>query len=269
VLKRYSNKITLSANARGIYSLDTIMGCKGGTKGNKYGCYSDCYAARYAIRYGYDFSDYVKRDFLNNDHFVDIFHQINRIDMPFVRVGTSGDPSEDWGHTIDILERLRDCKKEFALITKHWKPISDSDLERLKDIDICINTSVSALDDDSVTDNAIEQYERLKPYCKSVLRVVTCDFNTFNPVGFKMALKQDKLIEIDPNYIDTVFRVSKNNPLVKGLVINTTRANFLKSKSTVSKLNKKAYLGKCGTCPEMCGAEKRIRIPKQLKLRLI
>jgi len=264
--RKYNKKIALIKNGRGIYSLDTVMGCEGGMRDNEKGCYGDCYAASYAKRYGYDFSRYVRRDFESHSHFADIYHAINRVDMPFIRIGTSGDPSEDWRHTFDILEKLKDCKKEFVIITRHWKVISDSDLLRLADLNVCINTSVSALDSESVRENCLLQYERLKPYCKSVLRIVTCDFNTMNPVGFEKALIQDRLIDIDKNYIDTVFRPSKSNPLVKGLVINVEKIKFLGSGVLASKANKKTYFGKCGTCPEMCGADDRIYKPKQFKL---
>ena len=109
-------------------------------------------------------------------------------------------------------------------------------------------------------------HERLKPYCKSVLRVVSCDFNTMNPVGFEKALIQDELITIDSNYIDTVFRPSKNNPLVKGLVVNVDEHKFLGSKVLASRLSKKTYFGKCETCPEMCGASGRPEKQKQINL---
>jgi len=252
-MRSYSNKLTLSKNARGIYSLDTVMGCSSGTEKDSKGCYGDCYAARYARRYGYDFSNYVKREFINDKHIKSIERKINNIPMPFVRVGTSGDPSEEWQHTIDVLEKLKGCKKDFVIITKHWNNISESDLLRLGSLNLCINTSVSALDDNEVLDNALNQYERLKPFCKSVFRIVTCDFNTYNPVGFKKAKLQDELIAITPDYIDTIFRVSKSNPLVKSNVINIKEVKFLGKKCNISKLNKKAFFGKCDKCLEQCG----------------
>ena len=39
-------------------------------------------------------------------------------------MGNSGDPSEDWEHTIKILELLKDTNKEFVIITKHWNKLT-------------------------------------------------------------------------------------------------------------------------------------------------
>jgi hypothetical protein len=254
-MRRYSKNITLLKNSRGVHSLDTVMGCGSGTKDNKNGCYDDCYAAKGAARYGYDFSDYVLREFKDEKHIKSIVKKINKVDLPFIRVGTNGDPSEDWNHTLSILEKLAGCDKQVVIITKHWTNISDEYLLRLSDLNIVMNTSISALDDDEVLANALAQYERLKPFCKSMLRIVTCDFNTYNPAGFRLALKQDELIEIDENYIDTVFRPSKTNELVKWNVINTTEKRFLKNKVLVSKLNKRTYFGGCANCKDLCGAK--------------
>ena len=116
--KQYSPNIALIVNGRGVYSLDTIMGCEGGISRDEKGCYGDCYAAKSAKQYGYDFSKYVKRDFKDEAHFSEVFHAINRVEMPFIRIGSSGDPSGDWSHTLNVIERLKDCKKEFVLITE-------------------------------------------------------------------------------------------------------------------------------------------------------
>ena len=261
--KAYSPKIALIKNGRGVSSLDTIMGCSGGMTLGPKGCYDDCYAAKSAIQYGYDFSKFVRRDFVGAGHLKDILSQIRKVDLPFVRVGTSGDPSEDWEHTLRILDAVKGCNKDFVVITKHWNNLADRQLERLSSLNVVFNTSVSALDEDDSRENAIAQFHRLKPYCKSVLRVVTCDFNDFNPVGFVKAKIQDELIKIDENYIDTVFRPSKSNKLVKGNVINTSQTKFLGKKRIVSKSNKKTYFGGCANCPEMCGSDRYHQKQKQ------
>lgn len=268
-MKTYSEKLSLIKNGRGVWSLDTVMGCSYGMSLGKYGCYNDCYAARAAHRYGYDFSKPVNRVFLDKNHFEKIFHAINRCDMQFIRVGTSGDPSCDWRHTINILKAFRACKKEFVIITKHWETIPNDLLSDLAELDLTINTSVSALDADSDVDRCLIEYERLKNYCNSVLRVVTCDFNTYNPVGWKLATKQDKLIAITPDYLDTVFRPSINNELVVKKVINTSEHKFIKSKVLVSKLNSSTYLNKCGTCPDMCGAKKHTEQHPQKQYKIL
>ena len=54
-------------------------------------------------------------------------------------------------------------------------------------------------------------------------------------------------------FIDTVFRPSKNNKFITDGIINVKKMGFMKSKTLVSKFNKKAFLGKCENCLEMCG----------------
>jgi hypothetical protein len=251
-VREYKEEITLSRNARGIYSLDTVMGCASGTAKDSKGCYGDCYAARYSKKYGYDFSKIVIRKFRNQKHIESVVRKINKIDMPFVRIGTSGDPSEDWEHTVKILEMIKDCEKDIVIITKHWSKLTESQLDRIKGMNICINTSVSAMDDASVLENGLSEYKRIAPYCKSVLRVVTCDFNRANPEGDRMFKLQEAIVN-NYKYIDTVFRVSKNNPLVQSGIINIKEIKFLGKRCNVSKLNKKTFFGKCAKCPEMCG----------------
>lgn len=248
----YGHKITLSKNARGIYSIDPIMGCESGLLRNPKGCYGECYAAAYAKRYGYDFGKNVRRYFDSDAHASTIRHKINRIDMPFVRMGTSGDPSEDWSHTLYVLSKLYGIKKEIVIITKHWKNLTDSQLQTLSNHNVCINTSVSALDYSDTLENALEQYERIKPYCKSVLRVVSCEFNMENVKAKALNDIQEKLISVD-GYIDTVLRISKSNELVKDGIVKINDFKFLGKKITASKRNQDTYFGKCASCKEMCG----------------
>lgn len=182
--------------------------------------------------------------------------------MPFIRIGCSGDPSENWHHTISIIEQLRTQKqlslfdfkssKQIVIITRHWSKLTDQQCETLKKYNICINTSVSALDDKTLLESCLSEYNRLKQYTKSVLRVVTCDFNTENEQGKQMKAIQDDLLK-NENVLDTVFRPSSKNEFVTSQVINVRKMAFMKNKALVSKNNKKAYLGKCETCLEMCG----------------
>ena len=44
-------------------------------------------------------------------------------------------------------------------------------------MNIIINTSISALDNDYEIEYKLNQYNNLKKYCKSILRIVSCDFN--------------------------------------------------------------------------------------------
>lgn len=261
-MKTYKNIISLSKNERGIWDLDTIKGCESGLKENKDGCYNDCYAYKTANRYGIDFSKSIERKFINQIHRNIIVKQIEKIDMPFIRIGCSGDPSENWEHTINIIKQIKEnsqlslfdisSKKQIVIITRHWKILTDNQLNELLKYNICINTSVSALDNDYLINHALEQYNRLKPFCKSILRVVTADFNEENLLGKKMAEKQRQLLK-NKNIIDTVFRPSSKNEFVKKNIIKVKKMAFMNSKALVSKYNKKTFLGKCKNCLEMCG----------------
>lgn len=261
-MKTYKNIISLSKNERGIWDLDTIKGCKSGLLQNKGGCYGDCYAYKTAKRYGIDFSVSVNRNFLNEKHRQQIVRQIEKIDMPFIRIGCSGDPSEDWNHTINIIKQLRESsqlslfdissKKQIVIITRHWNKLTDNQLKEIRKYNICINTSISALDRLHLIKSSLTEYERLKPFCNSVLRVITCDFNEENEQGLKLAEIQRKLLKKD-KVIDTVFRPSSKNYFLTNDIIKAKKMSFMKGKSLISKFNKKAFVGKCENCLEMCG----------------
>jgi len=261
-MKTYKNIISLSKNERGIWDLDTIKGCKSGIEENPKGCYNDCYAFKTANRYGINFKVSVNRYFESESHKQSIINQIEKIDMPFIRIGCSGDPSENWEHTLNIINLIRNKKqlslfdykstKQIVIITRHWNILTNNQLNELKKYNICINTSVSALDSDKLIERSLTEYNRLKTYCKSVLRVVTCDFNKNNEVGKTMNEIQNNLLR-NENIIDTVFRPTYKNPFVLNGIINVKKMAFMKSKALVSKNNKKAFLGKCENCLEMCG----------------
>ncbi len=249
-MRDYSNKITLAENGRGIWTLDPIMGCKTGLQKNKKGCFSDCYAARNAIIRGFDFSKNTLRYFESEKHLKSIINKINRLDFEFVRMGNSGDPSEDWGHTIKVIEQLKGINKPIVIITRHWNKLTGDQLKIISQHNITINTSISAIDDD-LHDN-IQQYELLKSYCKSILRVVSFDFNQENEKGRDYDLLQNWIFNTY-DVLDTVFRCSKSNPLYKTGIINIKETKFLGGKCYVSKYNPKAYFGNCINCLEKCG----------------
>lgn len=252
-MREYTNKINLTKNDRGIYSLDTSIGCSSGLENNEKGCYNDCYAARYSKKYGYDFSKTKLRYFENERHVKSTINKINKIDnMAFIRIGTSGDPSENWEHTISIIEQIKDCNKEIVIITKHWTNLTELQLSKIMSYNVCINTSISALDETKLLNNALFQHERLNLFCKAILRVVSCDFNRKNETGERLFHIQEMIFK-NYNVLDTIFRVSKNNKLVTDGVINIKETKFLGKKCNVSKYNKKAYFGKCENCLEMCG----------------
>ena len=225
------------------------------------GCYNDCYAAKSAKLYGYDFGKTVLRSFIDEKHRKLIVSQINKVKLDFIRIGTSGDPSENWEHTINILKGIDKCNKQIVIITKHWTLLTDEQLKYLSTINICVNTSVSALDKPHLRDSCVSQYIRLKPYCKSILRIVSCEFNLLNIKGIMLNKIQHDLFKHEDT-LDTVLRVNKRNDLVKNEIINVTQTTFLGKKALVSKLNKSTYFGKCSTCHEMCG----VNIKPQNKL---
>ena len=251
-MREYSNTISLTKNSRGIYSLDPSIGCSSGMANELGGCYNDCYAAKSSRLYGYDFSKTVLRSFESEKHRKLIVSKINKVKLDFVRMGTSGDPSENWEHTIKILKGIDKCNKQIVIITKHWTILSDEQLKYLATINICINTSVSALDKPHLRLICIEQYKRLKPYCKSILRIVSCEFDLTNERGMKLDKIQHELFK-NKDTLDTVLRVNKRNELVKNGVIKVKETLFLDKKALVSKFNKSTYFGKCSTCHEMCG----------------
>lgn len=251
-MREYSNTISLTKNSRGIYSLDPSIGCSSGLANEKGGCYNDCYAAKSSKLYGYDFSKTVLRSFQNEKHRKLIVNQINKVKLDFVRMGTSGDPSENWEHTINILKGIDKCNKEIVIITKHWTNLNTEQMQYLSTINVCINTSVSALDKEHIYKNGLDQYNKLKYYCKSILRIVSADFNLNNETGHRLAKLQNALFRND-DALDTVLRVNKRNDLIKSGVINVKETTFLGKKALVSKFNRSTYFGKCSTCHEMCG----------------
>jgi hypothetical protein len=257
-MKNYLSVIFLAKNSRGIYCLDTTMGCASGMAEAEGGCYGDCYAAKTAKQYGHDFSKTVLRDFEGWAHLNETVRQINSCPMDFIRIGCSGDPSENWEHTFNILWQIGRCNKEIVIITRHWTILSDEQLKALSFMNVCINTSVSALDKPEIRHRSLSQYERIKPYCKSVLRIVSCDFNLENPIGHAMAKVQADLFNNEAT-IDTVFRPSKKNPLVIDGVINVKNEMFNGKKQLASKFNKKTFMGKCRNCKEMCGVNVAVK----------
>lgn len=259
-MKAYKSTISLNRNSREVWSIDPIMGCHSGTKDNKNGCYNDCYAVKAARIHGYEFGSIVLRCFESEAQRLRTVKQISRIPLPFVRMGTMGDPSENWEHTLKICKDISDGmqlslfhnSKQIVIITKHWHNLTDAQIMRLKQFNLCVNTSVSALDNFDVLENGLVQYQRLKPYCKSILRIVSADFNLDNPMGAELAKIQEDLFKHDST-LDTVLRVGKNNPYVKSGTIRIKESKFLGRKQYMSKYNRKTYTGKCGTCKEMCG----------------
>lgn len=251
-MRTYNKEISLIKNGRGVYCIDTTMGCSSGLENEVGGCYNDCYAAKTAKRYGHDFSKTVLRKFTGEGHKREILLQITKVRMPFIRIGCSGDPSENWLHTIDVLKTLSKSNKEIVIITRHWAKLTDEQLKFLSTINVCINTSISALDKPEILKYCLDQYNRIKPYCKSILRIVSCDFNKENSVGNELSIIQDSLFKNEAT-LDTVFRPSLKNKFVIDGIVNVKKEIFNGKSVLASKRNRKTYMGKCGGCKEMCG----------------
>ncbi len=272
-MKEYLTSISLNKNSRGVLCLDPIVGCASGMANEPGGCYEACYAANASKRYGYDFSKNVLRDFQGAWHVHQIIHQINKSKAEFVRMGCSGDPSEDWGHTLKILFQIEWCQKEIVIITRHWHLLTYEQLLYLSGLNLCINTSISALDKPEVRERCLEQYHRIKPYLKSVLRIVSADFNLKNERGHELAKIQAGLFK-NESTIDTVLRVNKKNRWVREGIVLIKPVLFLGKKTMASRFNPKTFLGKCAGCKEQCGVgvstEKKFKnkrgIPKQQPL---
>jgi hypothetical protein len=262
-MKTYKDKITLTKNNRGCYILDTVKGCSVAQANHK-GCYDNCYAQNIASRYAFNFGLPIKRKFeydtnqlflpgfYDTKHENEIIKQIKKINMPFIRIGEMGDPSEDWNHTLNICKVIAYAEKPIVIITKHLKLIPEDILNQLAGFSICINTSISALDNWDELDRRLRQFHKLKKYCKSVLRIVSCDFNRDLPEGETRAKIQAELFKND-KIINTVFRPSLENQLVVKGVIKTKKVKFLKSDILASVYYDNSYLGYCGGCPDMCG----------------
>ena len=264
-MNNYSAEIALVKNKRGCCDLDTSKGCSSGMRLNENGCYGDCYALRSAKIYGYDFGKTVLRGFSSREHIGAVVRSINRIEMPFVRIGVTGDPSENWEHTLKVIDKIKYSNRAIVIITKHWNGLTTKQLSQLSNVNICVNTSISALDNEALRVNRLKQYNRLKDYCMSVLRIVSCDFNMDNKKGCQLNKIQDKLFE-NNNTLDTVLRVSKNNSYLTNDIINVISIDFLKKKSLLSMRNKYAFIGHCSVCPEMCGINFFEIKPNQLTL---
>ncbi len=263
-MKNYKNKITLYRNNRGCYIIDTIKGCSY-CKNNTNGCYDSCYAKNIASRYNFNFSSIIKRNFIydkeqlflfnsyDTKHENEIIKQIKNIDMPFIRIGEMGDPSEDWEHTINICRIISEAKKPIVIITKHLNIIPEKLLKEIKKLNLTINTSISALDNDEEIEHRLNQYYRLKKYCNSILRIVSCNFNKDNHEGKLRSIIQEELFKND-KIIDTIFRPKNdNNYFVKNKIIHIEKNKFLKSEILASVYDKNTFMGYCYNCPDMCG----------------
>jgi hypothetical protein len=247
-MKQFSNMLRLSFNSRGLAVLDTSVGCREGTVSDTKGCYNDCYAANIAARYGYDFSETVQRTEMQKNLGAKIA-KLPSMGYKFLRIGSMGDPSSNWGHCLSVIKRLN-ISMPIVIITKHWHKMTDKQLSEMPS-NVTINTSVSAFDSAAQRLHRLSEHKRLGK--SSVLRIVTAKFNRENEQGEFMDDVQKSLIA-QCRYIDTAFRPTANNKYLRDGIISAKTENFGKGKMLVSKLNSDVFLGGCANCIDQCGA---------------
>jgi len=248
--------LTANENRKGVLDVDTVKGCTMGMEAYPQGgCYGECYAARTAIRLGIDFATSVSRQFCGREHRDTIVRRMLTLPAKWYRVGTFGDPCHDWKHTIAVLRALRWTKKIPVVITKHWVPLTDEQIDDLRWLKAVVNTSTSGLDTDEETAHRVAQLERLRAAgVRSINRVVTCNYGT-SEWARRCNDKQDYLLSLVP-VIDNPLRPRKSNPhAVNRDIIVARRAESIGGGKIVSLHIPSVYLGTCSTCPDQCGVE--------------
>ncbi len=251
-MKNYKDELTVEENQKGVLDLDTVKGCTFGCQNCKKGCWGLCYAYKIATFRGIDFTKSVTRWLKTKRQIKEIGKKIFRSNKEFIRIGTMGDPCHNWNYTIRICKWVVKSGKPIVIITKHWIKLTDEQMKQLGDLGVIINTSLSALDTKEQIKYRLEQYERYKKYGRSVLRIISCDFNRDNEIGKELAEIQDELFKND-YIIDNPLRVPLSYPMVKSGIIKVKKIMDINSEVYISKFNPETYIGVCENCPEKCG----------------
>lgn len=257
-LKKYSDRLTADVNQKGVLDVDTVKGCTAGMNAIPgHGCYSSCYAAKIAKFRGIDFTVAVARRVQSVADARQIEEAVRSAPEGFFRVGTMGDPSHEWEHTVVTIEWLA----KFAvpvIVTKHWMTASTNQLSRLVACGAVLNTSISALDTPAQLAHRRSQIERYRDLGGvSVSRVVSCEFNTEHELGKAMAEIQERLFQLQP-VIDNPLRVPKSHWLVQqGIIKVEPVLDLSKTPVSMSLLNKDSYVGHCSACQDKCGLSSR------------
>lgn len=249
----YAPWLTLEENRKGVLDLDITKGCSSGLALNKRGCYGLCYAAREAHTRGFNFSKTVVRKFHSQSHYEKTIREIRKSRSRFVRIGTSGDPSEAWDGVKILCRLLIPSGKPAVIVTKHWFTASDEILRDLIKSGTYLNTSISALDTEAQREYRLEQYyryTRLGGY--SVLRVVTVNADSRHSTGEKIKRIQDDLLS-RPHVIDDPLRAPRTYPLVKAKIIRLTRDKNSGGSQLVSLHRPDIWTDTCYNCPDQCG----------------
>lgn len=250
----YKPVLTASENLKGVLDVDTVKGCYSGMAAYPgTGCYGACYAATTAKLYGRDFTVAVSRKPAPWS-WRTVWNQVKEFPGNWYRIGTAGDPCHDWDNTVSVCEMLKSTGKHPVIITKHWQKLTDDHIERLKECNTVINTSVSALDTEQELRHRLKQIERIrKAGVKSVARVVTCNFGG-TEWGVGRRAVQDELLKLLP-MIDNPLRIPANDQRVlDGHLIVDRVVGAVGGGKTISLHNPGVYLGHCTGCIDQCGA---------------
>jgi hypothetical protein len=253
--KQYKSLLTAVENNKGVLDVDTVEGCSlGMAEYPDGGCYGECYANKIASRYGIDFGTSVSRK-LRRTNKTPVLMAVEGHRASWYRIGTAGDPAHDWDNTIDVCNTLKYTHKTPVIITKHWKRLTNKQLQKFSTLGAVFNTSVSGLDTDKEIEYRVEQIERIRSFdMVSVCRVVTCNYGD-SEWAKRCKEKQDYLLTIAP-VIDNPLRASRKNAhVLNGDIILTERKEAVGGGKWVSLHNEDVYLETCFNCPDQCGAE--------------
>lgn len=270
--RRYRDVLTADVNEKGVLDVDTVKGCTAGMNARPgTGCYGGCYAAKIAKFRGIDFTQAVTRKVTSSAHARQIERAVKAAPEGFFRVGTMGDPSHAWKHTVATIEWLAPFAVP-VIVTKHWMVASDAQLARLVVCGAVLNTSVSALDTPAELrhrERQIDRYAALGGV--SVARIVSCEFNLDSEEGRERAVVQTRLFTLVPT-LDNPLRVPSTHDLVRRGVIRVQQVRDLNSVRSLSVLKPDTYIGHCSACPDKCGLSScgpRHPRPEPLQLPLI
>lgn len=250
--REYNPEISAAINEKGVLDADSVKGCYFGIKNNPAGCYGACYAKKIADFRRINFADSVPRYATRPGAMRSVERLLAGYRLPFVRIGTMGDPSHDWPATLYLATALSLSGKQVVIVTKHWLTAAEEILAALGEISAIINTSISALDTPEQRDYRLGEYERYKRFGKSILRIVSCDFNPDHPEGRRLMEIQAGLF-LNDRVIDNPLRVGPAYPPVKSGIIRLKKVKDLNKAVWMSKFNDATYTGKCSGCPELCG----------------
>lgn len=258
--RRYKALLTAAVNRKGVLDVDTVKGCTlGMAVYPNGGCYGVCYAATTASQYGVEFCTSISRRPAPWSWRV-IWRTVKEHHAPWYRIGTAGDPCHDWENTLATCEMLESTGKQPVIITKHWRPIDDDHLARLRSLGAVVNTSVSALDTTQELRHRLKQITRLREAgIRSVARVVTCRFGDTEWARERHEVQQT-LLQISP-VIDNPLRIPANDPRVVSGDLNVSKVpNAVGGGKVISLHRPDVYLGTCAGCADQCGASKQMNL---------